>query len=167
MDYRQYDLTDLELIKDAPRRWLQSEWAQIGICEGAIRDGRAAVIRVQMHLMVRAAKKAYLRESMYCPWGDEQERKPFKPFVTAADDVQPTTAKEVVLAVLSTAPNALGMRKRDILVAAAKLANYTEATLSQALQSMEKDGAIKRIDYGCYAMLPKAGRHPVVVAARA
>lgn len=169
MAERVYDLVDLELLKESPQRWSVRQYELMGTCEYYMRtravDQGARASKTQMRLLIRSAMAAHARELTFCPWDDDYNRKPFKPFVTEEDDAKPTTAAEHVLVLLAL-HDKIGCKRKDINAAVTQH-GYSVSAVNVALADLEKSGSIKRIDHGVYALDRHAGKKPVVRAALA
>ena len=161
----EFDLVDLELLKESPQRWSVDYWRLMGQCEMYLRDNRYGDPRkcfTQMQLMVRQAMKAHAREQTYCPWDDNYVR---KPFYAESENIKPTTAEDHVLLALHHATG-LGVKRKD-LTAVVVDAGYKPTVVSMVLSRMEEAGHVKRVDHGVYGITPAGRKTPIIKAALA
>lgn len=84
MPLRRYDLEDIELIKQAPRKLSEDGYRSLGIAEYWIREKKQwpQHILVMIHSLLRNAHESYTRNGYQSPWVQGYERREVEPAPT-------------------------------------------------------------------------------------
>lgn len=169
---RNYDLTDLQLLKDVAKKWgtfsrpefaLMGEYEYLLLCRAELIPGSS---KMAIHRLVQRAVNAYSVNGAKseCPWDDEFVRKPPRPLAAkvVAEDVAPTTLVEVMLVQLAT-NSKMSLAE---LSAAAEARKYSAGSVQTILGRLVDEGTLVRREHGVYALAPKGWQNPVVRAVK-
>lgn len=144
MNFRQYDQTDLELLKRSGMSWSRSDYGLMGECEFFMRDKERYptmpedVLRL-MHILIGRARLAHEREGTPCPWNDEYERV-----------VRPFNLQGHILAFLSEK----GRSKMRDIQEAMSMRNYGGSSTQKSVSYLKTSGKIDSPDVATYEINP-------------